>query len=148
MLTPEDLHYQVKICASLFITPVLVASSLHQLRQASALLANTTGAVLAIDDRDPVSMRPRGGDVHVAAAWLSDPEVAANLRAAAEEPVVLVQGTMGRELQGEERAALQAVGVKGQFLSWTGDAFDLAARTIDERAKAVAATGLPPVGIF
>jgi hypothetical protein len=109
-LTSEDLLYQVKVCKSVGVTPVLVASSLRQLRVAAELLEKYD-VLLSIDDRDVVTTCPSEGP-HRAAAWLRDPQVSAAL-ARAREPLVLVEGRDA--YSDEDRKALQDVGVIGFF---------------------------------
>ena len=94
------------------LTPILVASSLHQLRRAAGLLANHT-AVIAIDDLDLSTMTLSSG-THRATEWLKDPSVRAGLEAAKERPVVLVEG---RVIGEEERKGLMGLGVSGTFAS-------------------------------
>lgn len=149
-LLPSRVPVQIKICSSLFITPVVVASSLHQLRLASALLANSTNVVLSIDNTDFLTMLPTTpeGRCHVAAEWLADPEVRANLAKAAEPPVILIEG-IDAPLSKEDQAELKALGVSGQTVEWQGDGIDMAQRVMKQRAAKVAEAGvvdyvLPP----
>ena len=120
VLSDEDLLYQVKICKSLMITPILTVYSLHQLRRAASLSLNQS-SIISIDDMDLATMTYSRAPQHRAIEWLQDAEVKASLKEKGEEgaeggpPLIMVEG---RKITGEERKALEAVGVGGSVVSY------------------------------
>ncbi len=122
VLSDEDLRYQVKICQTLSLTPIISVASLAQLRRVAALPLNQT-SVLTIDDRDWATMRSNPGPKHQAMEWLKDSKVQAHLKArrdgagAGGAPLILVEGRPG--LTDAEKEELRAVGVSGEVFAFS-----------------------------
>ncbi len=153
VLSDEDLQYQVKICKTLLLTPVIGVASLPQLRRAAALPLNQT-SIIVLEDRDQGTMRRHAdaddadaGAKHPALEWLRDPQVQASLQArrenAGKEEGARVVGSGGAPLllvagrpveDAAERAELQALGVAGGVVSYV----DLPPAVIQEVAAAAA----------
>jgi hypothetical protein len=148
VLSDEDLLYQVKICKTLMLTPVISVASLSQLRRAAALPLNQT-SIIVLEDRDQGTMRRFPGAKHPAVEWLKDPQVQASLEARRanagkeEGPVAAAVGTGGAPLllvagrpvaDAAARAELKALGVGGGVVSY----MDLPSAVIHEAATAAA----------
>jgi indole-3-glycerol phosphate synthase len=122
VLSDEDLQYQVKICQTLSLTPIISVASLSQLRRAAALPLNQT-SVLTLDDRDWTTMRVNPGEKHRAVEWLQDPAVQASLKARREggagaggAPLILVEGRS--KLTEMEKEELRGLGVSGEVFAF------------------------------
>jgi len=122
VLSDEDLQYQVKICQTLSLTPIISVASLPQLRRAAALPLNQT-SVLTLDDRDWTTMRVNPGEKHRAVEWLQDPAVQASLKARREggagaggAPLILVEGRS--KLTEVEKEELRELGVSGEVFAF------------------------------
>ena len=146
VLSDEDLQYQVKICKTLSLTPVISVASLVQLRRAAALPLNQT-SIIALEDRDQGTMRRHPGVKHPALAWLHDAQVQASLEArrankgneeaaasvgSGGAPLLLVAGRPVEDAA--ERAELKALGVAGAVVSYV----DMPPSVISEAATAAA----------
>lgn len=122
VLSDEDLQYQVKICQTLSLTPIISVASLSQLRRAAALPLNQS-SVLTLDDRDWATMRVNPGGKHRSVEWLQDPTVQASLKARREggagaggAPLILVEGRS--KLTEEEKDELRGLGVSGEVFAF------------------------------
>lgn len=121
ILSDEDLQYQVKICQTLSLTPIISVASLSQLRRAAALPLNQT-SVLTIDDRNWATMGSNSGSKHRAVEWLQDPVVQASLQARREgagaggAPLILVEGRSN--LSDAEKEELKRLGVGGEVFAF------------------------------